>query len=162
MKLGGRGGLRQSARRARRRPKMVEGHSVHRDRLLEHAGEMLDKRDRLQASEKIWGAAAHAVKLVAKRRGWPCYGHSDLRDIARYLSDQKGYEDIHALFTAAEGYHSNFYEDTRGVPDIRKGLQDAKRLVALLTRINDELPSDARAPGGRDYQDYAKRHRRAS
>ena len=25
-----------------------------------------------------------------------------------------------------------------------------------------ELPLDARAPGGRDYQDYAKRHRRAS
>ena len=162
-KLGGKASLRPPTPRTTRQPKMVEGHSVHRDRFLRHADEMLDKRDRLQASEKIWGAAAHAVKQVARRRRWPCTSHEDLRDIARYLSDKGSYlsGDINALFTAAESYHANFYADTRSVPGIRAGLQDAKRLVSLLTTLDETLPLSLAPPSGRDYQGYEKRHQRA-
>ncbi len=142
---------------------MVEGHSVHRDRFLLHAEEMLGRRDRLQASEKIWGAAAHAVKQVARRRRWPCTSHEDLRDIARYLSDKGSYlsNEINALFAAAESYHENFYADTRSVPGIRAGLQDVKRLVALLTQLDETLPLSLAPPRGRDYKGYEKRHQRA-
>ena len=162
-KLGEKVSSRPSAPRERAQPKMVEGHSVHRDRFLLHAEEMLGRRDRLQASEKIWGAAAHAVKQVARRRRWPCSSHEDLRDIARYLSDKGAYlsGEINALFTAAESYHANFYADTRSVPGIRAGLQDAKRLVSLLTQLDKTLPLSLAPPRGRDYKGYEKRHQRA-
>ena len=164
-KLEGKAGPRPSAPRTTRQPKMVEGHSVHRDRFLRHAEEMLDKRDRLQASEKIWGAAAHAVKQVARRRRWPCSSHEDLRDIARYLSDKGSYMswpgEIHALFTSAESYHVNFYADARSVADIRAGLRNAERLVSLLTQLDETLPLSLAPPRGRDYKGYEKRHQRA-
>ena len=165
MKLGGETRQREPAQR-KRQPKMIEGHDTHRDRLLRHAAEMLDKRDRLQASEKIWGAVAHAVKQVARRRKWPCYSHEDLRDVARYLSDKGAYlsqpDEIYALFTAAELYHTNFYADTRPVADIRVGLRNATRLVSLLTKLDEDLPLSLAPPRGRDYDGYAKRHRKAA
>ena len=39
-------------------------------RLVRQAQEEFDTGDRLQASEKAWGAAAHAVKAIAESRGW--------------------------------------------------------------------------------------------
>lgn len=164
-KLKGKAGLRPSAPRTTRQPKMVEGHGVHRDRFLRHAEEMLDKRDRLQASEKIWGAAAHAVKQVARRRRWPCSSHEDLRDIARYLSDKGSYlsgetDSLFIGFKAAESYHENFYRDTLSVPDIRRGLRNAERLVSLLTTLDETLPLSLAPPRGRDYKGYEKRHQR--
>ena len=165
-KLGGKASLRPPTPRTTRQPKMVEGHSVHRDRFLRHADEMLDKRDRLQASEKIWGAAAHAVKQVARRRRWPCTSHEDLRDIARYLSDKGSYltggmDSLFIGFKAAESYHENFYRDTLSVPDIRRGLRNAEQLVSLLTQLDETLPLSLAPPSGRDYQGYEKRHQRA-
>ena len=161
MKLGGETRQREPAQR-KRQPKMIEGHDTHRDRLLRHAAEMLDKRDRLQASEKIWGAVAHAVKQVARRRKWPCYSHEDLRDVARYLSDKEQRPDLFTLFGAVEGYHRNFYADTFELPDLRAGLRDAAALVGLLTRIDETLPLTLAPPHGRDYQAYEKRHRVAA
>lgn len=145
---------------------MVEPHSVHRERMLRHADVMLDKGDRLQASEKIWGAVAHAVKQVARRRQWPNSSHEDLQDIARYLGWKGSYltatdGEINMRFTAAESWHSNFYSDTRSVPNIRAGLRNAERLVSLLTKLDETLPLNLAAPHGRDYQGYEKRHRQA-
>lgn len=45
-------------------------HADHSARLLAHAQEMIGKGDRLQASEKIWGAVAHKMKEIACGRGW--------------------------------------------------------------------------------------------
>ena len=164
-KLGGKASLRPSTPRTARQPKMVEGHSVHRDRFLRHADEMLDKRDRLQASEKIWDAAAHAVKRVARRRRWPCTSHEDLRDIARYLSAEGSYASggadwLFTLFTAAESHHENYY-GTRSAPDLRAGLRGAERLASILTTLDEALPLSLAPPRGRDYREYERRHRRA-
>ena len=38
-------------------PKPIEDHAVHSDRLIRHAWEQLEQGDRLQASEKAWGAS---------------------------------------------------------------------------------------------------------
>ena len=165
-KPGGTANPRPSAPRTTWQPKMVEGHSVHRDRFLLHAEEMLGRRDRLQASEKIWGAAAHTVKQVARRRRWPCTSHEDLRDIARYLSDKGSYlvggtDSLFIGFKAAESYHENFYRDTLSVPEIRRGLRNAEQLVALLTQLDETLPLSLAPPRGRDYKGYEKRHQRA-
>ena len=58
-------------------PPPIADHAAHSAALLVHAQEMIDKGDRLQASEKIWGAVAHKLKeirpearlVVAEARG---------------------------------------------------------------------------------------------
>ena len=60
----------------------IESHAVHSQRMLDHAVEMIAQGDRLQASEKIWGAAAHRVKQsrrraqLAQRAATPTAGRS--------------------------------------------------------------------------------------
>ena len=53
--------------------------------LLEQARQELDQGDILQASEKVWGATAHAIKALAQHRGWNHRWHNDLRDTANYI-----------------------------------------------------------------------------
>ena len=155
MKLGGKTRLRIPA------GKPIEPHSRHRDRLLRHADEMLEKGDRLQTSEKIWGAVAHGVKQIARRRKWPNHAHADLQDIARYLSEKEKAPHLYTLFKA-ERYHRNFYADTRRIPDIRTGKREAAELVELLKRIDRTMHLNLAPPHGRDYLDYQKRRRRAA
>ena len=86
----------------------IESHAVHRDRLIEHARRMLRDGDRLQACEKIWGAAAHGLKVVADRRGWPYTLHSDGRIIAEHLGELTSSRDIPRLFSYLESLHRSF------------------------------------------------------
>ena len=67
--------------------------------------------DNLQASEKMWGAASHAVMAVAQQRGWRYTKHRDLKKAARKLSEESGDASIIAGFTAAQKFHANFYHD---------------------------------------------------
>ena len=48
----------------------VDDHIAISRRFIDHARDELDRGNRLQASEKIWGAAAHALKAIAIQRGW--------------------------------------------------------------------------------------------
>ena len=65
----------------------IESHAVHSRRMLDHAAAMLAQGDRLQASEKIWGAAAHRLKEIAAERQWPNDSHADGFAIIQYISD---------------------------------------------------------------------------
>ena len=46
----------------------IESQFVHSLRLIRHAQDELDRGDRLQASEKAWGAVAHQLKAIANDR----------------------------------------------------------------------------------------------
>ena len=48
-------------------PERYEEISRH---LLRQAQEEFDRGDILQASDKVWGATAHAIKAVCQRVGW--------------------------------------------------------------------------------------------
>ena len=48
----------------------IESHAVHSERLMRRAWEQLERGDRLQASEKCWGAVTHALKAASQRYGW--------------------------------------------------------------------------------------------
>jgi hypothetical protein len=65
--------------------------------------------DSMQASEKMWGAASHAVKAVAHERSWPCGSHRDLSVAVRRLSEECGDPSIRSGFGLAEKFHANFY-----------------------------------------------------
>ena len=49
---------------------------------LEAADREFEAGDDLQGSEKMWGAAAHAVMMVAQERGWPYDSHRHLKAAA--------------------------------------------------------------------------------
>ena len=64
----------------------IESHAVHSDRLIADAEEELAKGDRLQASEKAWGAVAHRLKVIAAQRGWEYTTHRQVYGIVNRLT----------------------------------------------------------------------------
>ena len=67
--------------------------------------------DRLQGSETLWGAAAHAVLAVSRTRRWRLSSHGRLKENADRLSSELAESDISDHFQVAEKFHSNFYHD---------------------------------------------------
>ena len=135
----------------------IESHAVHCDRMLEHAEQMTAGRDRLQASEKMWGAAAHAIKAIADARGWPYHTHSDARAIARHIAERMGDREIFALYLAMEGLHQNFYNDRYTLGELRDSLELARRLVALLRDADARMKVDTPMPQDSHYRRRAKK-----
>ena len=67
--------------------------------------------DRLQASEKLWGAAAHAIMAPAMAAGRRPGSHAALKDAAEWLADEHHDPMLEYGFAAAEKFHRNFYHD---------------------------------------------------
>lgn len=136
----------------------LEFHKAHSARLLAHAPVMLEAGDRLQASEKIWGAVSHALTAFAMRRKWAQGAYSDKKDIVRYISAQTGSPRINLLYDAVYLYHVNFHEDTKDASDIADGIKMAQELVELLDAADAELDDRYLAPHGRAFREYERRH----
>ena len=137
----------------------IEPHATHRDQLLAHAREMLEADDRVQASEKIWGALSHAVSDIAKRREWPLgEEYIDKKDVARYVGEQAGSPRINLLYNSVYPYHTNFHKDEEEPAAIREGIEMAEELVGLLKEADAKLPKSLGAPHGPGYRNYERRH----
>ena len=67
--------------------------------------------DKLQASEKLWGAATHAVMAAAVERNWPYRTHRDLKLAVGRLADEFQDDLLPGGFAFAEKFHKNFYHD---------------------------------------------------
>ena len=89
----------------------VREHADTAREFLIASDEEFDKDDLVQGSEKLWGAAAHAVMAVAQQRGWDFRSHRSLKNAAIRLSREQGDPLIEAQFAAAEKFHRNFYHD---------------------------------------------------
>ena len=100
--------------------------------LLEQAREELRDGDLLQASEKLWGAAAQAVKAVAARRGWPHDGHGKLYEVINRLVAETGDRQLRALFAYAGNLHTNFYENWQPAEFVEQGVEQVDDLLRRL------------------------------
>ena len=78
---------------------------------LEAADQEFASGDHLQGSEKLWGAASHAVMAVAQQRGLPFGSHSALKEVVQRLAEDSGDRALISEFIAAEKFHANFYHD---------------------------------------------------
>ncbi len=112
----------------------IESHAVHSERLLQHAEEQVTNGDRLQASEKAWGAAAHHLKGIAEQRGWLYRTHADVFRIVDRLSREMGEPRLKTLFAVANGLYQNFYEDAMELDYVRSEIEDVKELLAILSQ----------------------------
>lgn len=97
-------------------PERYEEISRH---LLEQAREELDKGDILQASDKVWGATAHAVKSVCQRMGWNHHAHNHLSAAANYAASGLGRDDLIEAFGFLEAMHANYYEHQKEADQVR-------------------------------------------
>lgn len=120
------------------RERPIESHLVHSRRLLAHAEEWLNKGDRLQTSEKAWGAVAHYFKVIADSRGWEYETHTDAFQVAHNIAIEQDNPLIRQYFSIAHGMHINFYRDIKPLDFLRAELEDVKELMDILERIDIE------------------------
>ena len=108
------------------------------DQFLDQAVEEYRRGDLLQAAEKAWGAVAHRISAIERRRGWPTGRHrltvKHAEDVLGELSHPDPYL---TLFDAVEHLHVNFYQDHLADNRVLRGIRAARRLVDILTDIDD-------------------------
>jgi len=102
---------------------------------LNEAEAFLAKGDSLQASEKLWGAAAEMVKTVAAKRGMELRSHRDLWEFVDKLADELDDPDIIKLFAIASALHQNFYEDWMPLDAVKRSMEAVKQLNEKLEKL---------------------------
>ena len=118
-----------------------DGHAQISRRFLEQARIHLDEHDRLQAAEKIWGAAAHALKAIGEQRGWSHDNHAKIFWISQHLGREFGLEREFAHYIAHAGYmHHDFYNTPWSEDAIELSLNDTVDFVAELEAIRNSPP----------------------
>ncbi len=89
-----------------------------------------------EASNKVWGAAAHAIKAVAERRGWEHHAHALLEDAVHRLVHEEGAPLIlWGQYMMASAYHQRFY----GNPPEAEKIRNGKELIAQFIRTLESL-----------------------
>ena len=97
--------------------------------LLGQAREELGRSDVRQAAEKLWGAAALAVKAYAYwREGRRLASHGELCEYMRVMSKDIG-PWVREAWMYATSMHVCFYEGWCAEEDVRDALERIRRLV---------------------------------
>ncbi len=104
--------------------------------LYDQAIEELDEGDLLQASEKLWGAAAQALKSVAERRGWKHDSHAQFYNIMAALERETDSDRLRRDFGIAAELHTNFYENWLNEDQIRRRAEDVRHFIRQLDRLD--------------------------
>ena len=87
---------------------LAEKHTRIASRFIAAADRYLSEGDLIQASEKLWGAAAHAVKVFCIRRAWTHGKYSHLRRAMRRITEETGDDSWFDGFKVAYDLHVNF------------------------------------------------------
>ena len=99
------------------------------EELLAEARKELGRGDLRQAAEKVWGAAALAVKAYAAwREGRRLNSHSELWEYKRVLEGELGGW-VYDAWMAANGMHTCFYEGWCTKEDVEEALARVEKLV---------------------------------
>ncbi|MDJ0269473.1 MAG: PaREP1 family protein [Aigarchaeota archaeon] len=109
--------------------------------LIAQAGRELEEGSYRQASEKIWGAAALAIKAHAysseKKR---LASHSELWQYKSKIAEELG-EWIHDAWAQANAMHTNFYERWADKQSIQKALDSVEKLIeAIYQKVTNKNP----------------------
>ena len=120
------------ARQVNSRDGKVEEHVRISRQFMRQAEEEFAKGDKLQASEKAWGAAAHAVKAVAQQRGWQHNGHRYLFEAIDKIYCETVDPEFLDLFRSANSLHMNFHENWQTDNFVQDGIERVKVLLGKL------------------------------
>lgn len=111
---------------------LAEKHAGIARRFIVAADYYLFEKDFIQASEKLWGAAAHAMKTFCIRRGWKHGKYSHLRRAMQRMSERTGDNYWTEGFKAAYNLHLNFYNDDMEQVALESRREIVRDLVNLL------------------------------
>ena len=104
--------------------------------LLRQAQAELAKGDILQASEKAWGATAHAIKSACQRLGWNHHAHHHLNAAANYIATEFGRSDLRLAFGYQEALHINWYEHQKEADLVRDEVNQAAYFITELAALH--------------------------
>ena len=104
-------------------------------RLIQQASDELELGDRLQATEKVWGALAQMLKAHGQQRGWMNMGsHRTVGRIAQQLAAEYDNGRILNAYIAADNGHRNFYDNEMSAPEIED-------IITVVESVLPELES---------------------
>ena len=111
--------------------------------LLKEAREELGKGNARQAAEKLWGAAALAVKAYAYwREGKRLTSHVELWEYKRRLEEELG-EWVHDSWMNATSMHVCFYEGWCNGKDVKNAYKRIEKLVKEVTSLVKKKKSES-------------------
>ncbi len=98
--------------------------------------------ERLQASEKLYGAATHIATAIAQQRDWQYRSHRAMKNAIFRLEQEYGDPLILAGFLAAEDFHNDMeeYEIEQERPLVHRFIS---RMLALLNETPSTDPDRA-------------------
>ena len=114
---------------------LIRDHALTAQDFLTASDREFAAGDTLQASEKLWGAAAHAITAVAQQRGLAHGTHWTLINAARQIADEMDDERLRTGILAAQHFHSNFYNGTMEPEDVEYDRPLVHRFVALMLAL---------------------------
>lgn len=113
----------------------VEEYLKLNHKYLEEAEALIKRSDFVQASEKLWEAAAEIVKAIAAQRGIEIKSHGELYKFVAKLKAELEEPELTRLFAAAGALHQNFYENWLPSEVVIDYGEAVKELVVKLRRV---------------------------
>ena len=90
-----------------------------------------------EACNKLWGAAAHAIKAVAESRGWEHGAHALLQQaVQRLISEESASPHIWGQYLIASAYHQMFYGHPADAERIRYGKDTIAEFIRTLESLD--------------------------
>ena len=117
-----------------------DSHMAISHKFLDQARTELAEGDCLQSSEKVWGAAAHAIKSIALQRGWHHDDHQLIMETAIQLSHEFDRPEFEERVRVADTFHSNFYSNRAAEDSIARAIGMVERFVADLDVVRSLPP----------------------
>lgn len=96
-----------------------------------------------EASNKLWGAAAHAIKAVAESRDWTHNSHALLESAIMRSVAEGAPAHLVGLYDLASRFHRGFYGDQ---PFTANQIRNGKQPIAEFIQTLESLPPPNPAP----------------
>ena len=113
--------------------------AYHRERswhFLALVDDELARGELEEASNKLWGAAAHAIKAVAESRGWEHHAHALLQEsVYRLVYEEDAPPHLWGQYMIASAYHQGFYAWPPPADGIRYGKEIITEFIAALESL---------------------------
>ena len=95
--------------------------------------------DNLEGSEKMWDAAASALRAVVQPRGWRCDSHEDLFFAAKRLANETGDDLIMAGFvgSVSKFYYNSQYDYMESEDDFDLTREFARKFISRVLALTD-------------------------
>ena len=114
---------------------LTQEHAQTARAFLDEADREFAEGDALQASEKMWGAASHAIMAVALQRGQDCGTHRKMVNLAWDIAREQDDVWLRAGISTAQQFHANFYHGFMETEDMEPNAEIVRQFVARMLAL---------------------------